>query len=103
MRWSGRGKPRRSAWVVCARHGTARARGTAAHQVIAQPKTRSRARASTARWDSEEAQSTRAGRRTGTGDEVWHTRDERARAREVLHPQGGYLINPAPMHETCWV
>jgi hypothetical protein len=43
------------------------------------------------RWGLEEAQSKRAGRRTGTGYEVWYTRDERARDREVLHPQGGVL------------
>jgi hypothetical protein len=43
------------------------------------------------RWGLEEAQSKRAGRRTGTGYEVWCTRDERARDREVLHPQGGVL------------
>ena len=43
-----------------------------------------------------EAQSEDAGRRTGTGYEVWYTRDERARDREVLHPQGVCFINPAP-------
>jgi len=43
------------------------------------------------RWGLEEAQSKRAGRRTGTGYEVWYTRDERARDREVLHPQRGVL------------
>jgi hypothetical protein len=43
----------------------------------------------------EDAPSTRAGRRTGTGYEVWHTRDERARDGTVLHPQGVCLINPA--------
>jgi hypothetical protein len=31
------------------------------------------------------------GRRTGTGSEVWYTRDEGARECEVLHPQGGVL------------
>ena len=44
-----------------------------------------------ARWGLEEAQSKCAGRRTGTGYEVWYTRDERARDREVLHPHGGVL------------
>jgi len=39
----------------------------------------------------EEAQSKDAGRRTGTGSEVWYTRDERARDRKVLHLQGGVL------------
>ena len=39
----------------------------------------------------EEAQSETAGRRTGTGYEVWYIRDERARDREVLHPQRGVL------------
>jgi len=43
------------------------------------------------RWGLKEAQSNRAGRRTGTGYEVWYTRDERARDREVLHPQWGVL------------
>jgi hypothetical protein len=43
------------------------------------------------RWGLKEAQSNSAGRRTGTGYEVWHTRDERARDREVLHPQRGVL------------
>ena len=43
------------------------------------------------RWGLEEAQSKRAGRRTGTGYEVWYTRDERARDREVLHPHRGVL------------
>jgi hypothetical protein len=74
---------------VCARQGTARARGKSSCQGLAEPKARSRARASTVRWGLEEAPSKHAGRRTGTGDEVWHTRDERARDREVLHPQGG--------------
>jgi hypothetical protein len=57
----------------------------------------------TARWGLEEAQSKRAGRRTGTGYEVWYTRDERARDREVLHPQGVCLINPASMRGTFGV
>ena len=39
----------------------------------------------------EEAQSKDAGRRTGTGSEVWYTRDERARDCEVLHLQRGVL------------
>ena len=39
----------------------------------------------------EEAKSETAGRRTGTGYEVWYIRDERARDREVLHPQRGVL------------
>jgi hypothetical protein len=75
--------------TVCARHGTARARCTSSGQGFAEPKARSRARASTARWGLEEAQATRAGRRTGTGYEVWDTRDERARDGEVLPPPGG--------------
>ena len=45
----------------------------------------------TVRWGLKEAQSKCAGRRTGTGAEVWYTRDERARDREVLHPQRGVL------------
>jgi hypothetical protein len=77
--------------AVCARHGTERARCKSSCQVFAEPKARRRARASTVRWGLEEAQSKRAGRRTGTGYEVWCTRDERARDREVLHPQGGVL------------
>jgi hypothetical protein len=55
------------------------------------------------RWGLEEAPSKRAGRRTGTGYEVWHTRDERARDREVLHPQGVGFINPASMRGTFCV
>ena len=43
------------------------------------------------RWGLKEAQSNRAGRRTGTGYEVWPIRDERARDREVLHPHRGVL------------
>jgi hypothetical protein len=35
----------------------------------------------------EEAQSEDAGRRTGTGSEVWYIRDEWARDHEVLHLQ----------------
>jgi hypothetical protein len=44
-----------------------------------------------ARRGLKEAQSENAGRRTGTGSEVWCTRDERARDREVLHPHWGVL------------
>ena len=96
---------------VCARHGTERARCKSSCQVFAEPKARRRARASTVRWGLEEAQSKRAGRRTGTGYEVWCTRDERARDREVLHPQGVYFINPASTRgtfcvlpwEICWL
>jgi hypothetical protein len=43
----------------------------------------------TARWGLKEAPSERAGRRTGTGYEVWCTRDAWARDHEVLHPRGG--------------
>jgi hypothetical protein len=85
---------------VCARHGTERARCKSSCQVFAEPKARRRARASTARWGLEEAPSTRAGRRTGTGYEVWYTRDERARDCEVLHPQGVCLIHPASTRGT---
>jgi hypothetical protein len=52
------------------------------------------------RWGLEAAHSKRAGRRTGTGEEVWCTWDERARDREVLHPQGGYVIHPASTRGT---
>jgi hypothetical protein len=45
----------------------------------------------TARGRLEEAPSKRAGRRTGTGYEVWYTRDEWARDHEVLHPRVGVL------------
>jgi hypothetical protein len=41
-----------------------------------------------------------AGRRPGTGDEGWHTGDERARDREVLPPQQGVpmsIIKLLPM------
>jgi hypothetical protein len=41
--------------------------------------------ASTARWGLEEAQSTRAGRRTGTGYGAWSSWAEPGRDREVLH------------------
>jgi hypothetical protein len=34
---------------------------------------------------------------------VWYTRDERARDREVLHPQGVCVINPASTRGTFWV
>ena len=88
---------------VCARRGTERARCKSSCQVFAEPKARKRARASTARWGLEEAQSKRAGRRTGTGYEVWCTRDERARDREVLHPQGVCLIHPASTRGTFGV
>ena len=43
----------------------------------------------TARWGPEAAHSTEAGRRTGAGDEGWSTRDEQARAREVLQARWG--------------
>jgi hypothetical protein len=88
---------------MCARHGTERARWKSSCQVIAEPKARRRARASTVRWGLEEAQSKRAGRRTGTGYEVWYTRDERARDCEVLHPQGVCFIHPASMRGTFCV
>ena len=52
---------------MCAQHGTERARCKSSRQVFAEPKARSRARASTARWGLEDAPSTRAGLRTGTG------------------------------------
>ena len=44
------------------------------------------------RWGLEEAQSKSAGRRTGTGYEVWYTPDELARDSEVLHPQRGCAL-----------
>ena len=44
----------------------------------------------TARRGLEEAQSKDAGRRTGTGYEVWYTRDKLARDSEGLHPPLGY-------------
>jgi hypothetical protein len=58
----------------------------------------------------EEAQSKCAGRRTGAGEEVWYTRDERARDREVLHRPRVSGINPASTRGTfgvlpgaiCW-
>ena len=45
----------------------------------------------TVRWGLKEAWSEGAGRRTGTGYEVWYAWDEWARNHEVLHPQGGVL------------
>jgi hypothetical protein len=44
-----------------------------------------------------------AGRRTGTGEEGWDNRDEGARDRDVLQPQGVCVINPASMGGTCGV
>jgi hypothetical protein len=44
--WSGRGKLRRSAWFVCAGHGTELTRCKASCQGCAEPKARRRARAS---------------------------------------------------------
>jgi hypothetical protein len=43
----------------------------------------------TARWGLKAAWNARAGRGTRTRYEVWSRRDERARDREVLHPQAG--------------
>ena len=43
------------------------------------------------RWGLEEAQSKSAGRRTGTGYEVWYARDEGARDLKVLYPLLGVL------------
>ena len=43
------------------------------------------------RWGLKEAQAKSAGRRTGTGYEVWYTLDELARDSEVLHPQMGVV------------
>ena len=45
-----------------------------------------------ARWGLEEAQSESAGRRTGTGYEVWYARGEWARDYEALHPQVGRAL-----------
>jgi hypothetical protein len=45
----------------------------------------------TARWGLKEAWNERAGRGTRTRYEVWYSRDERARDREVLHPQWAVL------------
>jgi hypothetical protein len=42
-----------------------------------------------ATWRLKEAPSTCAGRRTGTGYEVWCTWDEWARDHEVRHPRHG--------------
>jgi hypothetical protein len=41
----------------------------------------------TARWGLKEAWNARAGRGTRTGYEGWDRRDERARDRQVFHPQ----------------
>jgi hypothetical protein len=43
----------------------------------------------TARWGLKAAWNARAGRGTRTRYEVWYRRDERARDRDVLHPQVG--------------
>src|SRR5712692_5968629 len=45
----------------------------------------------TVRWGVKEAWSKGAGRRTGTGYEVWYVRDEWARNHKVLHPQRNVL------------
>ncbi len=46
-----------------------------------------------ASWGLEEVQSKSAGRRTGTGYEVWDPRDERAHDREVvLHLRSGRAL-----------
>ncbi len=76
---------------ACARHGTDRAGWKSPCQVIAEPKARRRARASSRGEVWRKPNPKCAGRRTGTGYEVWPTRDERARDREVLHPQRGVL------------
>jgi hypothetical protein len=44
------------------------------------------------RWGLKEAQSKNAGRRTGTGYEVWYARGERARDCKALHPQLGRAL-----------
>ena len=43
-----------------------------------------------------EVQSKDAGRRTGTGSEVWHDRDELARDSKVLHPHRVMLYKSVP-------
>src|SRR5712664_3294834 len=45
----------------------------------------------TVRWGLKEAWSEGAGRRTGTGYEVWYVRDEWARDHKVLHPHRDVL------------
>ena len=45
-----------------------------------------------ARLGLEEVQSKSAGRRTGTGYEVWYTRDQWARDHEVLHLRLGCTL-----------
>src|ERR1044071_24498 len=45
----------------------------------------------TVRWGLREAWSAGAGRRTGTGYEVWSAWNEGARNYEVLHPHRGVL------------
>jgi hypothetical protein len=44
------------------------------------------------RWGLEEAQSKSAGRRTGTGYEVWYARGEWARDHEALYPRVGRAL-----------
>ena len=43
-----------------------------------------------------EVQSKDTGRRTGTGSEVWHDRDELARDSKVLHPHRVMLYKSVP-------
>ena len=45
----------------------------------------------TVRWGLEAAPSNEAGRRTGTGEEVWYARGERARDRAGLQARWGVL------------
>ena len=47
-----------------------------------------------------EAWNERAGRGTRTGYEVWYRRDERARDREVLHPQRAVLYKSGVYAQT---
>jgi hypothetical protein len=88
-RWSGRGirPPRRSAGAVCARHGTELVGCKSPRQGAAEAQARSRARARSRGGVARKPQPAGAGRRPGTGDEGWYTREEEAGDHEVLPPR----------------
>ena len=76
---------------VCAGHGTERTGCKSPCQVSAEPKARQRQGRPPRGGVRRKPTLKDAGRRTGTGYEVWDTRDEWARNHEVLHPRWGVL------------
>lgn len=77
--------------IVCAGHGTELVGWKVPIPGVSGAEGKEKDKGVTVRWGREEVQSEHAGRRTGTGYEVWYTRDELARDNEVLHPHGGVL------------